>query len=147
MNYSNVSFWQKVYEQSFGDRTLQAYSKTHIPLPNFSINYRFNHKTIAIKTTSFNAKSTWRRGVYVYQVLSVGSLRSLVGKIHSTLLGKTNLLVFDEDSSDYYIEISIPKWFLDITVEIWVLKEFSPESLLLSTQLGLPEKTLFLTLL
>jgi len=125
MDFANNLNWDLVLRQTYFSQLNPAYPKGFIPIPSKLI--QVDRYTIAIGTSSAQAKPTWRVGAFVvprlsFSVSSTSVYPRLVrsDKSQNVYLNQLTLLQFkDFGLTPYALEISFPPWMRELSIEIW----------------------------
>lgn len=125
MDFGNNLNWDLVLRQTYFSEPNPAYPKGYIPIPPKLI--QVDRYTLAIGTSSTKAKSNWHVGAFVVPRLpfSVSSTSAFVGLVRSdksqaVFLNQLTLVQFkDFGFNPYALEISIPVWIRELSIEIW----------------------------
>lgn len=84
-----------------------------------------NSHVLIIGVSSQSARSTWKTGGWAAQILpfSPSTTSVFVAAVQSSRrwlrLNSPTLIIFPKVLPTYFLEISFPYWFNDVSVEIW----------------------------
>ena len=125
MNFGNSLNWDLVLKRSYFAQVISNEPKEFLPIPSITVSV--DSFTLLIGASSNSSKPTWRLAAFVSPRLlfSPSSTSEYLAAVQSeraqaVLLNRLNLIQFtDFGLSPYLVEISIPRWYRDIELEIW----------------------------
>lgn len=90
------------------------------PIPSFQIPILFESPVLAISAENQDARSWWRLGVRVRQLLSVAGIDEIGTYQKAVLLNRGGTLVkFPSYAAQYRLEVEVPHWHREIKLTIW----------------------------
>lgn len=125
MDFGNNLNWDLVLKTSYSAQLAPETQRGFLPIPNKII--ESDKYTLAIGVSSTKAKPTWRIGAFVAPRLlfSVSSTSEYAGLVRSdnskpVFLNQLTLVQFqDFGLTPYALEISIPFWIAELSIEVW----------------------------
>ena len=125
MEFGNNLNWDLVLRTSYVAPLAPETKRGFLPIPNKII--EADRYTLAIGVSSNKAKPTWRIGAFVAPRLlfSVSSTSEYTGLVRSddskpVFLNQLTLVQFqDFGTTPYALEISIPFWISQLSIEVW----------------------------
>lgn len=84
-----------------------------------------NSHVLIIGVSSQSARSTWKTGGWAAQILpfSPSTTSQFVAAVQSSRrwlrLNSPSLVIFPKVLPTYFLELSFPYWFNDVSIEIW----------------------------
>lgn len=125
MDFANNLNWDLVLRRNYVAASTPNEPQGFLPIPPITVSVdRF---TLLIGASSNSAKPTWRLAAFVSPRLlfSPSSTSEYLAAVQSeksqaVLRERLNLIQFtDFGLSPYLLEISIPRWYREIDLEIW----------------------------
>lgn len=125
MDFGNNLNWDLVLRQTYFAQTTPNEPRGFFPIPPISISV--DRYTLTIGAKSTKAKSNWRLGAFVAPRLLFlpSSTSDFVAAVQSeraqpVFLNRLTLIQFtDFGITPYLLEINVPHWHQELSLEIW----------------------------
>ena len=125
MDFGNNLNWDLVLRTSYEAQLAPETRRGFLPIPTKII--EVDKYTLAIGVASTKAKPTWRRGAFIaprllFSVSSTSEYSGLVRAANSkaVFLNQLTLVQFEDFGlTPYALEISIPFWIAQLSIEVW----------------------------
>ncbi|OUL28275.1 hypothetical protein BV378_07585 [Nostoc sp. RF31YmG] len=122
LDLGNSANWEQLYFTSVD--AVGANSALFVPIPPITVPILIESHIIALSITSTNAKSSWNFGGLLSQKvalgLTVGGLPdSAAIQKYKLYLNHLTLLILPKLTTNYSVEVAIPKWFKQVSLVLW----------------------------
>lgn len=121
--FSNNNSWSSIGSGSVSAVKLSTPVDAYNPIPPITISTLVDVPTIACFTSSSEAPSTWMCGGWlsanIVSGLTVGGNSDAEIGRETLRLNRINIIRFPQLSSTYSLKLYVPKWFRQITYNVW----------------------------
>lgn len=110
-------YWRRIYTNSFAARTVPG-TTSFSPIADKTLPIVVDSHVLAVGVDSRSAKSTWRLGFWLSQLLKIEGAGYAEHQSTAIVLGLT-LVRFELLTPTYQLKAKFPKWHKDLNVSIW----------------------------
>jgi len=123
LELGNSENWESIWSNTI---TAQqgTFPNSHLPIPNQEVPILLNRHVLACAVSSATAKPTWNFAGFLGQKLFSGlivggSPDTFAVNKYKLWLDRITLLTFDKLTPTYSVVFEIPKWFDQVTINLW----------------------------